>query len=199
MYTWGTALMFHAEGRRRLLVFLDLDDVVVLNETVGGYDVALALGKPVADDSTEPPTKLWEQLMSRPALALLRQIDEEFRPLYVLSTSWARVMDDAALREMLQRSGLGFVAENLHVDMTTATGRKPNTRWNEIAAWVATHPEFADRWVVLDDELSGTGLEDAKQVAAAKPFVVLCKAHVGITQSEYEQVRAALLTRVSAF
>ena len=195
----GSEVTLHSTETRRPLIFLDLDDVVALNKTVGGYDAALALGNLDSKESLEASAELWSELMDQEAVAYLAQIHEEFRPHYVLSTSWAWVMHDEALREVLHRSGLKFISDNLHPDMTTPKGPRPGIRWHEIAAWLHLHPQFADRWVVLDDELSGTGLEDAKQVVATKPFVVLCKANVGITQSEYEQVRAALQTRVSAF
>lgn len=187
----------HSEDDRRPLVFLDLDDVVALNKTVGGYDVALALNNPDTKGSLEASAELWGELMDQQAVAYLAQVHEEFGPLYVLSTSWAWVMHDGTLREALRRSGLKFVADNLHPDMTTPKGRKPIVRWHEIAAWLSLHPEFEDRWVVLDDDLSGTGLGEGLP-AEVRNFIVLCEKDVGLTSTEYQLLRTALQVRTSA-
>ncbi|WP_431273644.1 HAD domain-containing protein [Variovorax ureilyticus] len=97
-------------------------------------------------------------------------MDQTFRPLYVLTTSWWWILDDETLRQVLERVGLGFVVENLHEDCATPKGPKPDLRWNEICAWLGAHPEAKDDWVVLDDYLSGTGLvrahpPDSREIA----------------------------------
>lgn len=188
-----TAQDDHKPGRkRRPVLFLDLDDVVAVNTTYGGYDVALALALR-GDSAIGEAADLWDQLFDAKACAYLRRLHDEFFPLYVLSTSWWWILDDDKLREVLVRSGLGFAADNLHADSATPKGVRPGVRWAEIKAWLDLHPEY-HRWVVLDDHLSGTGLA-AGQPEENLPFIVLCSENVGLTEREYLQLRAAFQLR----
>lgn len=180
----------------RPLLFLDLDDVCMLNAPFGGYDVALALAAP--KPSKGPPAEnndLWEQLVAPEAARLLKKLHDEFQPQYVLSTSWWWLMDDETLREALRRAGLEFVVSNLHPDMSTPKASRPDVRWIEIKNWLTAHPDCAERWVVLDDELSGTGLS-VDEADERRPFIILCAKDVGLTDSEYKQLRAAFLRRL---
>ena len=187
-------------SERRPVLLLDLDDCVCLNSPYGGYDAALALsnqGKGAGGPSPSSDADLWERLFDAKACAYLRRLHDEFVPLYVLSTSWWWILDDDKLREVLVRTGLGFVADNLHVDSATPKGVRPDLRWTEISNWLEVHPEFADRWVVLDDELSGTGL-DVGQPDERLAFIVLCKEGQGLTESEYKKCRVAFSLRAQA-
>lgn len=182
-----------------LILFLDFDDVVCLNSPVGGYDVALALAShasPSSETLNRPEITLWDQVFDSAAVGLLRLLHNEFQPQYVLSTSWWWLMEDALLIEAMVRGGMGFVASNLHPASTTPKGPRPGTRWTEINGWLEAHPEYSDRWVVLDDELSGSGLASA-QTEPRSPFIVLCSANVGLTQAEYQRLRTAFLTRAA--
>lgn len=178
----------------RAVLFLDIDDVICLNKPYGGYDVALALSPSSRGKENAAPPDLWNQLFDAAACAHLRRIDEEFHPVYVLSTSWARILDDDGLREALVRGGLGFVVDNLHPHMVTPKINGRTNRWAEISAWLQAHPTYATGWVVLDDELSGTGL-DVGQPAEHRPFIVLCREWVGFTEVEYVKLRAAFQLR----
>ncbi len=81
--------------------------------------------------------------------------------------------------------------------MVTPTIRGRTNRWAEISAWLQGHPEFASSWVVLDDELSGTGL-DLAQPSENLPFIVRCKESVGLTKVEYLELRLAFQLRSQA-
>jgi hypothetical protein len=177
----------------RAVLFLDIDDVVCLNRPYGGYDVALALS-PQSRGKHTAPLGLWSELFDSTACAHLRRINEEFRPVYVISSSWTRVLDHAKLREALSRGGLQFVVDNLHREMVTPTIRGRTNRWAEICLSLQSHPEFASRWVILDDELSGTGL-DLEQPIENLPFIVMCRENVGLTEVEYVKLRAAFQLR----
>lgn len=175
------------------MLFLDIDDVVCLNRPYGGYDVALALfpnsrGKPTA------PPGLWSELFYAPACGHLKRIDEEFAPTYVISSSWARILDDQRLREALVRAGLEFVVDNLHHHMVTPALKGGASRWDEISQWLQGHPEFASKWVVLDDELSGSGL-GLEQPTENLPFIVKCRENGGLTEIEYIELRKAFQLR----
>ncbi|MGJ7509939.1 HAD domain-containing protein [Variovorax sp. GT1P44] len=175
------------------MLLLDIDDVLCLNKPYGGYDVALALSRK-DEDADSGARDLWEQLFDANACAYLRRLHDEFAPFYVLSTSWWWILDDDKLREVLVRAGPGFVVDNLHADLATPKGALPGIRWDEINAWLAAHPEFADKWVVLDDHLSGTGLA-AGQPEEHMPFIVLCAEGVGLSEREYLQLRTAFQLR----
>lgn len=90
---------------------------------------------------------------------------------------------------------LDFVAQNLHEDWETPYSFKPPWRPREICLWLRKNPEQRDNWVVLDDERSGTGL-DGWPVKGDLPCIVLCREDVGLTNVEYERLRAAFLLRV---
>lgn len=178
------------------MLFLDIDDVVCLNRPYGGYDVALALSPKSLGKASAPPG-LWDELFDATGREHLRRIDHEFRPVYVISSSWTRVLDDDKLRDALIRGGLGFVVGNLHRNMVTPTIRGRTNRWSEISLWLQGHPEFANKWVVLDDELSGTGL-DLAQPREHLPFIVKCRENVGLTELKYLELRLAFQLRSQA-
>lgn len=181
------------ESVKRAVLFLDIDDVVCLNRPYGAYDVALALSPNSRGKPTIPPG-LWSALFDAAACAYLRRIDEEFAPTYVISSSWARILDDNLLRDCLVRGGLAFVVDNLHRDMVTPTIRGRTNRWDDINRWLQGHPEFASKWVVLDDELSGREL-GLEQPTDNLPFLVKCRENVGLTEVEYIKLREAFQRR----
>jgi hypothetical protein len=184
------------EHHPRTVLFVDIDDVVCLNRPYGGYDVALALS-PKSRGGKTAPLGLWSELFDATAREHLRRIHEEFRPVYVISSSWTRVLDNDKLRDAFLRGGLGFVVENLHRDMVTPTIRGRTNRCAIIAAWLKAHPEFANRYVVLDDELSGTGF-DIGRPSEYLPFIVMCRENVGLTDVEYLALRVAFQLRSQA-
>lgn len=175
------------------ILFLDLDDVVCLNNPYGGYDVMVAMQgfKPQAvSELRQTHDALWNTLFDPSAASHLRRIDKDFHPVYVLSTSWTRFMDQDTISDALKMAGLGFVAANLHPDWETIkTGS--DRRGADIQTWIDTHPECKNYWVILDDELSGTGIDQDDQ------FVVLCQKGVGLTDLKYAQLRMALAQRVA--
>jgi hypothetical protein len=183
---------------RRIVLFLDLDDVLCLNTGCGGYDVLLALNQVVQGHSASLDDAefqdLWARVFDRQAKARLLALHQEFLPVYVLSTSWRRFMDREAIAAVLQRCALGFVAEHLHANWATPFGLGVPPRAREISHWLGRNPGFEDRWVVLDDEVSGTGLADWP-VPEQRPFIVLCRENLGLTDLELEGLRAAFALR----
>ncbi len=178
------------------MLLLDIDDVACLNRPYGGYDVALALSPKSRGKASAPPG-LWSELFDATACGHLRRIDDEFHPTYVISSSWKRVLDDVKLRDALSRGGLGFVVDSLHREMVTPTIKGRTNRWAEICAWLQSHPEFSSRWVVLDDDLSGTGL-DAGLASETSQFIVKCRENIGVTEVEYAKLRVAFALRRQA-
>jgi len=180
------------------VLFLDFDDVICLNKTCGGYDVLLAIsqvknGQSASLDGGEF-RDLWAQLFDADAKAHLHLLHKEFSPSYVLSTSWRKFMDKDSFVAVLRRSGLGFVADNLHPDWKTPTEFSAPDRAREISHWLSRHPDVEGRWVVLDDELSGTGFAHWPS-PELMPYLVFCKESVGITAIEFEKLREAFQRR----
>jgi len=177
-----------------LIIFLDFDDVICLNQPFGGYDALSAFAK-AARSKTPVLSKeeLWSKIFDAQATSHLKQIHEEFLPRYVLSTSWRWFFDKDALMQTLQFGGLSFVADHLHQDWSTPQICRQAHRAVEIKGWLAVHPECENTWVVLDDELSGTGFSLWSR--DQRKFVALCQAGVGLQKSELGQLRQALSIR----
>ncbi len=180
----------------RPILFLDFDDVLCLNVDggYGGYDVMLALAE--VDKGSKclgDFERIWATLFDAQAKAHLRALHDEFSPAYVLSTSWTRLMDREALETTLREAGIGFVADNLHTAWET-TKVDRNVRVCEIRNWLEQHPKVSDRWVALDDELSGMSLKEWEE-PSEKVCIVLCKIGVGLTAIEYVQARVAFKYR----
>ncbi|MDN8615247.1 HAD domain-containing protein [Variovorax ginsengisoli] len=160
-------------------MFLDLDDVLCINSPYGGYDVF----------APDHPVDLWERLFHQPAVDTLLQIINEYRPLIVLTTSWLRFMDREGFEDLFRRTGLAQVAASLHPSAWEAPQAQGTTRLEAIDAWLAAH-RHGERFVILDDELSGTGLRDSP--LAERGLVAFCEVGVGLTPSHLDAIRRAL-------
>ena len=183
----------------RPVLFLDFDDVICLNATYGGYDAIHAISR-IQNEPGLPVDHfeaLWHQLFDGSATAHLKAIHEEFMPWYVLSTNWCWLLDRDGLVEVLNRCGLKFIADNLHSDWGTPKGKRPDIRLLEISNWNSANLGFDEQWVVLDDELSGTGLADWP-VKPHQPFIVLCKENAGLRGAEYQKLRQAFQLRTKS-
>jgi hypothetical protein len=161
-------------------LFLDFDDVLVLNRPYGGYDVV----------APNPPRDLWERLFHRPAVDVLQDVLHEFSPRVVISTSWLRLLDRDGFLSLFAKTNLHAIAESLH-GAWEVTQPRHATRHDAIAGWLGKHHR-GEPYVVLDDTLSGSGL-------AASDFdvdgrVVLCDENVGLLPAHLPAIRKALAT-----
>lgn len=172
---------------QRPVVFLDFDDVICLNSPYGGYDAKLA----ISDKSSE----VWARLFDAKAKQHLEILNEKFAPWYVISSSWEWLFDKAELVAVMQRSGLCFVADNLHPTWATPKQSRQGMRATEVKNWLALHPEFSNAWVVIDDKLSGTGFKNWSREALS--YVVLCQLEVGLQTLEVAQLHDALERRMN--
>ena len=177
----------------RPLVFLDIDDVLCINSPYGGYDVI----------APEQPIDLWDRLFHKPAVDTLLQIIAEYNPYFVLTTSWLRFMDRDRFEGLFRRTGLTQVAASLHpaaweapqvdVSLPPLAWETPrtqlSTRLEAIDAWLTAHHRH-EPFVILDDELSGTGL--IRSPLDQRGSVVLCEVGVGLTTRHLDKVRRAL-------
>jgi hypothetical protein len=178
----------------RSVLFLDLDDVICLNDTYGGYDVIAALGQVQRREKTlDDFPEIWAEVFNQQAKGHLKALHDEFNPIYCMSTSWARQMNRGAIVATLRKTGLGFVADNLHETWETVKVHS-EVRAHEIRNWLNKHPEFDANWIALDDVGSGTGLAQWPH-AKDRCCIVLCEVKVGLTDTEYLALRAAFQYR----
>lgn len=167
----------------RPLLFLDFDDVLVLNldGNPGGYDAI----------APNPPPDIWQKLFHAPAVAVLRTVFEEFAPAYVITTSWLQFLHPEGLVQILRRCGLDFVADNLH-EQPEAPFTRGRTRADAIAAWLQANHR-GEPYVILDDTLSGTGLD--QPIWQKGERVVLCDVRIGLLPDHLPAIRRALTSK----
>ena len=164
----------------RPLLFLDFDDVLCLNQPYSGHHLSL--------NAAERPGDLFQKLWHLPAVQALLQVVDEYAPQVVLTTSWLRLLEREGFVELFQRTGLSVLADALHEawDAPQDFGR---SRHQAIERWLFAHYE-SQPLLILDDELSGTGLFGSRLHKAG--CVVLCKVDVGLHAGHLPAVRAAL-------
>lgn len=179
---------------KRIVIFLDIDDVICLNTQYGGYDAKKWISNEffLAKESEF----LWEKLFDQSAINNLVEVHQKWNPCYVISSSWRTIFDKSEIQVVLERSGLGCVARSLHKDWSTPIDAGKGLRSAEIGIWLSKHPELQDSWVVVDDNLSG---RDLLRSFLNLNFVVLCQEGVGLQKSEAEKLEKALNDRAKKF
>lgn len=165
----------------RPLLFLDMDDVLCLNDPYGGYDVLLA-------SNSDAPDDLWQKLFHPTAKTVLLRVLEEHRPTVVLTTSWIRFIERSGFEAVFKKTGLELLSASLH-DAWEAPQLHGQTRCQAIEGWLSKH-QAGEPFVVLDDKVSGTGLEGSKLYKAGR--VILCDVGVGLQETHLLATRAAL-------
>lgn len=167
------------------ILFLDFDDVFCLNKPYGGYDVF--------QNFDARPADLYERLWHQPAVDILLAILQEHKPRVVLTTSWLRMMERDGFEDLFRRTGLSEVCRLLH-DAWCAPAKPGERRLDAIESWLRLHKQESP-FVVLDDELSGTGLEGSWLDEAG--CLVLCVPGIGLQPFHLEHVRRALKPKAS--
>lgn len=66
-------------------------------------------------------------------------------------------------------------------------------RADEIRGWLHRNPGYERRWLILDDQCSGTGLDDREEIEQS--FITLCNVGVGLTHVEFDLLRRGLQRR----
>lgn len=167
------------------VLFLDFDDVFCLNKPYGGYDVF--------QNFDTRPADLYARLWHQPAVDILLAILQEHKPRVVLTTSWLRMMERDGFEDLFRRTGLSEVCRLLH-DAWCAPAKPGERRLDAIESWLRLH-KHEGPFVVLDDELSGTGLEGSWLDEAG--CLVLCVPGIGLQPFHLEHVRRALRPKAS--
>jgi len=175
----------------RALVFLDFDDVLAVHREHNSTSLRTAF----KTDTLDAVTDLWAGLFHYSARMNLRTLHEEFSPEYVVSSSWTLHFNRKQIVEILHRTGLTFVAENLHREWRTPREDGVSYRLTEIEAWLDEHnPIKARPFVILDDELSGQSLPGSYLEERA----VLCDADVGFLYPQLRVAQAILRSQFSS-
>lgn len=176
------------------ILFLDIDDVVCLNERYGGFDVVRALNERVPQY-----VDVLRQVFNRDACALLRRLHESLdgRLSYVISSTWREAFTRSQLQFVFREGGLDFVAESLHEEWCTPIELEPGSREADITMWLALN-HIGESFAILDDTSSGISLRPALKDASHEFFgrVVLCQEGVGLRPEHLETLRLALTRRI---
>lgn len=112
----------------------------------------------------------------------------EHQPRIVLTTSWVRLLQRSRLEKLFLVCGLGALVDCLHEECE-APQKSGESRLCAIDRWLAQHHR-GERYVVLDDHLSGTELEGSHIDRAGR--LVLCEVGVGLQPSHLDPIRRAL-------
>lgn len=171
------------------IVFLDIDDVLCVHRTLNTRQVLAAL----AGDETVDADEVWQQIFHPVARENLRILHEEFSPIYVISSSWTLHLNQQQLREAFQRTGIGFVADNLHQAPVTPRD-EDSYRLVEIDAWLDAYlgPTLSQAnsstYLIIDDVVSGQSLLGSD----LEDRTVFCDAWAGFTYPKLVAARKIL-------
>ena len=171
----------------RPTIFLDLDDVMVGRGIYNSYQVIqlFDLGK------TEEWPEFWQGLIHVEARENLKQLHTEFAPFYVISSSWTTHLNREQMTFVFERTGLRFVALNLHDEWTTPK-KKHSSRSDEIEEWLKQNKK-GEPILVLDDHHSGWSLLESELYRQGR--VILCDIDGCFVADRLKEARQVLQAR----
>lgn len=173
------------------VVFLDIDDVLCVHRTMNTREVLAAL----ADDETVDAAAVWQQIFHASARENLRQLHEEFEPLYIVSSSWTLHLNHEQLCQVFRLTGLEFVADNLHKHWQTPRDEGNSYRLVEIEAWLDTHALMTPvSFLIIDDVISGQSLIGSH----LEDQCVLCEAWAGFMFKQLAHARSILQAQLAS-
>lgn len=168
---------------KRPTLFLDLDDVLALNQRYRDLDVQHAMASPES-----APKDLYVKVFSPQAVHALNQLIREFDPRVVLTTSWLSLLCRESFIILFERTGVSITSESLHPHWAVAHD-EGISRHEAIDRWLECHHD-GEPMVVLDDFVSGEGLVDGLWHQAGR--VVLCDVGLGFNSTLLLEAREAL-------
>ncbi|QJD91681.1 hypothetical protein HH213_17260 [Duganella dendranthematis] len=174
---------------QRPVIFLDIDDVLCVHRTLNTTQVLLAL----AGDETVNAVEVWQQIFYSHAVENLRLLNEEFRPWFVISSSWTLHLTREQLFATFEATGMAFVAGNLHEHWCTPRD-DDSYRLVEIDAWLDAYAWKGSRqmapapYVIIDDVLSGQSLVGSH----LEQCTVFCNASAGFLFPQLKAARRVL-------
>ena len=172
------------------IVFLDIDDVLCINDPYGGSDALDAVEGRHAE-----PDRVLREIFAMQTKRVLETLHKEMggNLRYVISSSWRRAFSREQIVRVFTTAGLGFVVACLHDQWETPRKLWPTERIEEIQWWLQEHHR-GEPFVVLDDEYSGESLagvcDDLDHPLAER--VVLCRIGVGLTADHLPIILGAL-------
>jgi hypothetical protein len=172
------------QKNRAPILFLDIDDVLCLNDKYGGYDVIDALkGRHRSAEA------VFRDVFSHAACDTLKQIHDamEGSVRYVISSTWREKFDREQLGDVFRRCGCDFIAASIHEAWRTPVNKPAGERGNDIAQWLDRHLR-GEPFAIVDDTYSGLSLQPAL-TDPSHPFagrVVLCQERVGLLPEHIE-------------
>lgn len=186
MSTFGYPSMYQdaAPGSKRPIFFLDIDGVLAISPRN-----ARAYAVDIFKCGRQGRPDVWTNLFCRQAVANLHQLHTEFRPTYVLTSSWAADLTRAQMQEVLEGTGLRFVAEHMHEHWTTLKWSGSPRLW-EIERWIALHDHKNQPTLVIDDDESGWSLHESHLDREGK--VLLCDLDCGFDAAKLAEGRKLL-------
>lgn len=98
------------------------------------------------------------------------------------------------MQEIFRRTGLEFVADNMHKHWTTPKGAG-SARTDEIENWITKHGQRAQPTLVLDDHDRGWGLLESS--LDLKGLVVLCEPWVGFIADTLDSAQRSLRAQMA--
>jgi hypothetical protein len=172
-------------------VFLDIDDVLCVHRTMNTRQVLAAL----RGDNAINAEDVWQQIFHASARGNLRQLHDEFEPLYVISSSWTLHLNHEQLCQVFRLTGLEFVAENLHQHWQTPRDEGNSYRLVEIENWLDIHTLLTPvPFVVIDDVVSGQSIPGSH----LEERTVLCEAWSGFMFKQLAQARSILQAQLAS-
>lgn len=174
------------------VLFLDIDDVLCLNNGLSGIDVVDAV-----NGRHDDPAAVYRGAFASGAVQVLERVHEAMggELHYVISSTWRWSLGREQFREVFGGGGLGFVAAKLHEPDRWCTPMRetPGMRVDEIADWLRRHHR-GEAFAIVDDEFSGHSLQPAL-TRPNHPFfgrVVLCQEGVGLRDEHAQTLVDAL-------
>jgi HAD domain in Swiss Army Knife RNA repair proteins len=162
------------------IIFLDMDDVVVLNRT-SAFDKHRV---------HELAPDVCRKLIHPPAGLALTELLQELPAKIVVTSHWVRFTSRAAFERLLRLAGYEQIAMSLH-DAWSAPRGSAVTRVEVIDAWLTQHHR-SEPYCVIDDRDSGASLVGAVHDKAGR--VLLCDVGVGLHRGHLPFIREALTT-----
>lgn len=174
----------------RPIIFLDIDDVLAIGSVYTSYQV-IAMFK--SGDLNVWP-ELWDGLFFSEGCTNLTVLHDEFLPWYVVSSSWSNYLSCEQMKRVFRRSGLEFVAENMHQYWTTSHSGA-SSRLEGIDIWISEHQQPSQPILALDDHGSGWSLLDSS--LDRQGLVVLCESSIGFVASKLAEAQIKLQAQIS--
>lgn len=171
--------------QQRPTLFIDLDDVLCLNNPYGGMHLRQFLLRP-----SDTPADFWPTLFSPAATEALSALMEEMRPRTVLTSSWIGLLDRHHFVHAFEMTGLSSVGAALHGHWD-AEHFYGASRFMSIRDWLSLNHN-GEPFLVLDDHDSGEGLLESLWYKRGR--VVLCDVGVGFHAGHLDTARYALRT-----